>query len=131
MPHIISSFEKKLFQIGLKSDSGNILIADEPLSKGGGDTGFAPQELLAASLAACTGATLRMYAIHKEWDLQDAEVHVTLDWDPETNTTAINRSIKLTGNLDEKQLERLMRVAEACPVHKIISHPINIVTTAG
>ena len=128
MPHITSSFGKDLYQINLKTDSGNVIIADEPASKGGGDTGFAPQELLAASLGACTGATLRMYAIHKEWDLQDAVIDVNLEWDPETGLTVINRTIKLSGNLDEKQLERLMRVAESCPVHKILSHEIIIKT---
>ena len=129
MPHVISSFGKDLYQIKLKTDSGNEIIADEPPLKGGADTGFAPQELLAASLAACTGATLRMYAIHKEWDLQDAVINVDLLWDTETSSTTIKRTIKLSGNLDEKQLERLLRVAESCPVHKILSNSITITTS--
>lgn len=128
MAHVIASFEKNLFQVNLKSDTANTILADEPLTKGGGDTGFSPMELLAGSLAACTVATLRMYANHKEWDLQDVEVDTNLEWSTEINATAINRNIKLIGNLDQKQLDRLMQVAESCPVHKILTHTMHITT---
>ena len=50
------------------------LTIDEPADKGGEDTGPSPQEMLAASLAACTAITMEMYAKRKNWDVGDVEV---------------------------------------------------------
>src|SRR5688572_17874922 len=58
MPKAIASIGKIPYQIKIKTPSGNELTADEPLDKGGKDTGFSPKELLAAALSACTSATL-------------------------------------------------------------------------
>ncbi len=55
------------YKIEIKSSTGNVLIADEPVENGGKDKGFSPKELLASALAACTCATLRMYAGRKNW----------------------------------------------------------------
>ena len=79
------------------SSATNDLIADEPISNGGTGKGFAPMELLASSLAACTSITLRMYADRKEWDLQSIEVTVDIERNNEISTFA--RTINLKGNL--------------------------------
>jgi putative redox protein len=103
-------------------------VADEPISKGGKDTGFSPKELLAAALAACTSATVRMYADKKEWALQEIKLEIDLERDEDQNKTVISRKIEFIGDLDEAQRTRLLRVAESCPVHKILSNPIEIHT---
>lgn len=111
------------------SPTGNTLIADEPLENGGQNSGFSPKELLASSLAACTSATLMMYANHKGLDLQAVNIEIDLERDEDANKTVINRKIVFTGNLSEEQKARLLVVANKCPVHKILSNPIEINTT--
>ncbi len=104
MAKINARITKELYKIEIKSPSGNMIIADEPLDVGGKNLGFAPKELLASALAACTTATLRMYADHKKWDLQEVKLEITLE-----------------------QKTRLIGVANACPVHKILTNPIEII----
>jgi len=108
----------------------NKLVADEPVINGGKGTGFSPSELLAASLAACTSITLRMYADRKEWALDKIEVDVLFERDEEKNVSNILRKIHFTGNLDAEKKERLMDVANKCPMHKTLSNQINITTLA-
>lgn len=129
MAKIKSTIGKALYKVEIVSPSGNILIADEPLENGGQNSGFSPKELLASSLAACTSATLMMYANHKGMDLQTVIIDIDLERDEDANKTIIHRKIELNGNLSEEQKARLLVVANKCPVHKILSNPIEINTT--
>lgn len=126
MAKISSSIKRENYKIEIQSPSGNVVIADEPIDMGGKDLGFSPKELLASALAACTSATLKMYADRKEWDLQEVKIDIELDFIKEENKTVINRKLELIGNLDETQKSRLMAIANACPVHKMLSNPIEI-----
>ena len=128
MASVIATIKQELYRIQIESPSGNVVISDEPLEMGGRDLGFSPTELLASSLAACTSATLRMYADRKGWDLQEVKLEIDLDWDDKADKTVINRKMQLFGSLDEKQRERLFNVANACPVHKILTNSIEINT---
>ena len=107
----------------------NTIIADEPISNGGGDEGMSPHEILASALGACTCATLRMYADRKEMPLEAVHVTLTLVRDNEKNVTNISRDIELTGALTPEDRERLLTIANKCPVHKTLTNPINIETT--
>jgi putative redox protein len=127
MALITSKHEKKLYEVVMKSPSGNTLIADEPEDNGGGNLGFSPKELLLSSLAACTSATVRMYANRKQWDLQ--EVLLTVSMVNESNGTTISRKIEFKGDLTSEQRDRLLAIANACPIHKILSNTIQIETT--
>jgi len=129
MAKVSSSIKTELYKIEIKSPTGNVVIADEPIDKGGKNSGFSPKELLAASLAACTSATVRMYADQKKWSLEEVKVDVELERNDSANKTVFTRKINFTGMLDESQRKRLMAVANACPVHKILSNPIEINTT--
>jgi putative redox protein len=117
------------YRIELTSPTGNVVIADEPISNGGKNLGFSPKELLASALAACTSATVRMYADRKEWTLSEVKTEIGLERDEIANKTIIKRKIEFIGNLTEEQKTRLLAVANACPVHKILSNPIEIQTT--
>jgi putative redox protein len=128
MASVTSIIKQELYRVEIESPTGNVVISDEPLEMGGKDLGFSPTELLASSLAACTSATLRMYADQKGWDLQEVKLEIDLNRDEKANKTVINRKMQLFGNLDEKQRERLFKVANACPVHKILTNPIEINT---
>lgn len=109
------------------SSATNTLIADEPISNGGTAKGFAPMELLASSLAACTSITLRMYADRKEWDLESMEV--TVDIKQNNEESLFERTIILKGNLSEEQTNKLLDISNHCPVHKILNNTISIHTT--
>lgn len=114
------------------------LISDEPIVLGGADLGFNPYELLLAALGSCTSMTLRMYANHKQIDLQairvelhHSRVHAEDCADCEKQTLLIDvitRNIQLTGNLDEAQRARLLEIANQCPVHKTLQNKIQIKT---
>ncbi len=115
----------------------HLLIADEPESEGGKDLGPAPYDLLCASLGSCTAMTIRMYTDLKKWELESVEValkhsKVVIN-DSDGNPTNdkkdhILREITLLGNLDEKQKERIIKIANKCPVHKTLSPAIEIET---
>ena len=126
MAAIKASIGTELYKIEIESPTGNVVIADEPVGKGGQDKGFSPKELLASTLGACTCATVRMYADHKAWDLEKVEASVELI--DEEGQTKLIRKLQITGNLDEEQRIRLLAVANACPIHKILTHPIVIET---
>jgi putative redox protein len=101
-------------------------IADEPETLGGRDTGPAPASLLLSSLGACTSITLKMYAKRKDWPLE--AVRVTLSLTSTAEGSVIDRQIVLGGALSEEQRERLLQIANACPVHKILTGAIRIDT---
>lgn len=114
------------------------LISDEPIALGGADLGFNPYELLLAALGSCTSMTLRMYANHKQIDLQDivvelhhSRVHAedcTGCEKQKTQIDVITRTIQLHGNLSDQQRARLLEIANQCPVHKTLQNKIRIDT---
>ncbi len=114
------------------------LVADEPISVGGQDYGPSPHELLAAGLTACTVMTIQMYAKRKGWDLENVEVHtsygksaqISMSQEQKSNSTidTYKREIKLTGELDKKQRERILEIANKCPVHKTLTSPTQILS---
>lgn len=109
------------------SIGGHRLLTDEPVESGGADAGPTPTELLLAALGACTSITLRMYAERKQWPLRN--VHVDLDYGERSpGKTVIVRKIGLDGDLNEEQRERLLQIANSCPVHKILTGSIEIPT---
>lgn len=118
---------------------GHCLAADEPADGGGSDTGPSPYDYLLAGLGACTSMTLRMYARHKGLALE--RVAVTLRHDrvhardcadcehTEGRIDRIERRIRLAGDLDDAQRERLLAIADRCPVHRTLTGIIEIHTS--
>lgn len=102
----------------------HLIISDEPEELGGKDEGPTASDLLKISLAACTAITLRMYADRKGWDMQEVAVDVELI--RQDDATLFHKRITLQGNLDDTQRKRIMQIADRCPVHKILSGPIQI-----
>jgi putative redox protein len=99
-------------------DGRHHLTTDEPAAVGGDDTGPAPHELFPAALAACISTTLVMYARTKEWELGDVTVDV--DYDHRSTPRRFEIRITLTGDLTQSQLDRLDKVAAACPLRRSI-----------
>ena len=93
---------------------------------GGTDTGPTPYELLLGSLAACIGATLRLYASHKGIPLTAVD-RVFCDEREEGWIERIETAVTIHGNFDEAQRKRLAQVAKRCPVHKTLANGVTIV----
>jgi len=114
-------------------------VADEPLAVGGTNAGPTPYDLLAAALATCTTMTLRMYAQHKKAALESATVRVTHGRvhaedcvDCEQSDGQIHefrRELILEGDLSGAQRERMLEIADRCPVHKTLHNEIKVRTT--
>jgi putative redox protein len=108
---------------------GHAIRADEEAEKGGDDTGATPHELLLAALGSCTAMTLKLYAERKGWPLRD--VHVTLNGANGEGAYSITRQVAIHGDLDAEQRQRLLEIADRCPVHRTLTGEITIKTTAG
>jgi len=115
------------------------LRADEPVAAGGDDSGPGPYDLLLAGLGACTSMTVRMYAEQKKWplqrvtvDLKHDKVHATDCAECETREGKIDkigRVLTLEGNLDDSQRQRLLEIANKCPVHRTLHGEVWIPTS--
>jgi putative redox protein len=102
------------------------MVADEPPSNGGGDTGPAPYELLLGALAACTSITVRMYAARKGWPLDRVDVAAT--YQRRHDEERIHRTIELHGALDDDQRARLLEIAGKTPVTRTLERAVPIET---
>jgi uncharacterized OsmC-like protein/alpha/beta superfamily hydrolase len=119
--------------------NGHRLMADEPIAVGGADTGPNPYDYLMAALGACTGMTLRMYADLKEWPLDSVvvrlrhrKIHAQECRECETQSgklDSIEREIDIEGPLDDEQRQRLLEIADRCPVHRTLHSEIIVKTT--
>jgi len=112
-------------------------LADEPLAYGGTNRGMSPYGFLTAGLGACTSMTIRMYARRKGWPLAHVRVDVSHDkvhaQDAEGSTGAqkidsFHREITLEGDLDADQRQRLLEIADKCPVHRTLETSSRITT---
>jgi putative redox protein len=102
------------------------LVADEPLDQEGTDAGPQPHEFLLAGLATCTSMTVKVYADRKGWALRHVEV--TVEGAHEEGAFVMRRRVALEGDLDDAQRERLLEIANKCPVHKTLTGAIRIAT---
>ena len=112
-------------------------LADEPLAYGGTNRGMSPYGFVSSGLGACTSMTIRMYARRKKWPLdyvwvdvthnkvhaQDAEVGAAVQ-----KIDSFRREIHLGGELDADQRNRLLEIADKCPVHKTLEHSSQVLT---
>jgi len=132
IPTVRASTGSAPYAVDFTDDQGNRWHADEPLEEGGANTGPAPHRLLLSALGACTAITLQMYAARKQWPLQ--HVDVELAFNPEGTPEPGNdipRVITLQGALDDEQRERLLQIANKCPIHKVLTGEVRIASRLG
>lgn len=107
----------------------HIFTSDEPVTVGGANEGPNPQGLLLASLGSCTAITLRMYIDRKMWIVD--EITVNLQLFKVNGVALIEKQLNFKGDLSDNQKKRLVQIADACPVHKILTGKISIETALG
>ena len=98
----------------------HVVVADEPEEAGGDDAAPSPQELLAASLAACTAITMEMYADRKGWEIGPVEVDCQYSPAERGCPTRFELVVRLPDGLSEDHVKRLMQIAAKCPVHRTL-----------
>lgn len=114
------------------------LVADEPESYGGLDTGPTPYDFLSIALGACTSMTMRLYAERKKWpvkriavDVDHAKVHADDCEGCEDKNNKIDefiRTLHVEGDLDDDQMQRMVEIADKCPVHRTLEQESRIKT---
>jgi putative redox protein len=120
------------------TDGPHRFFSDEPKELGGENAGPSPYELLTAALGACTSMTIGMYARRKQWPLASVNVRLRhsrihandcADCDTkEEMLDRIDRDIELIGNLTGEQRERLLEIADKCPVHRTLTQGMRIIS---
>ena len=116
------------------------MLADESEDLGGDDFGPSPYQYLSAALGACTVMTLQMYARRKKWDLKEVKVHIDhgkkysddcrecVEFSKEVKIDHFEKVIEMEGDLTEEQINRLLEIADRCPVHRTLHEEVKITT---
>jgi putative redox protein len=105
-------------------------LMDEPENVGGKDLGMDPFSTLLASLAGCTLSTLRMYIDRKGWDIPEINISINLFQENDLElTTTINRTISFPNTIEEDIKNRLLIIADKCPISKLLKGKTIINTT--
>ncbi len=132
----VAEADKSGFLQDVQSGPYHHTLADEPLAYGGTNKGMTPYGFLSAGLGACTSMTIRMYARRKGWPLDHVSVDVRHNkvHAQDANSTGASkideftREIHVTGKLDETQRQRLLEIADRCPVHRTLERTNHIKT---
>ncbi len=107
------------------------LVSDAPKNISANSVGPDPHELIYAALGACTSMTMQMYAQRKGMDIQGIEVDVqpVTDASKHNELTLIKRLVKVNGQVNPEAMEMLARVADKCPIHKLLVKAVPIETS--
>lgn len=122
--------------------AGHQLVVDEPVAVGGTDQGPSPYGLISAALASCTAMTLHSYAKLKQLPVRDIRVLVRhdkvheldcehCDDGADAKIDQLERTIWIEGEVSDTVRERLLEIADRCPVHRTLDGSVRIVTRVG
>jgi putative redox protein len=116
------------------------LVADEPVAFGGTNAGPTPYEYLLTALSSCMAMTLRMYADRKGWPRESVEVRLRAGQShgpdcvncatSDVGITQIERQVAFGGALTKEQRQRLLQIADRCPVKQTLERGIKVATVA-
>jgi len=110
------------------TDHRHVWFGDVPATSGGGDSGPDPHAQLLAAFGTCTAITVKMYADRKSWPLSGMDVDVSYEPESTATRTRIRCKVALSGPLTDEQRARLMQIAAACPIHRLLTGEISIAT---
>lgn len=130
IPTVKATLEDTPYLVTFTDDLGHTWTADEPTEVGGGNTAATPDRLILSSLGACTAITLKMVAVRRQLPMTGIEVELQLNpaGKPASGNDIVRR-ITLQGDLDEEQRAQLLKAANACPMHKLLTGEVRVDTT--
>jgi putative redox protein len=123
---VVENTGQGLFQVRVQTGEHSFLM-DEPIAFGGGSSGPSPFDMMSAALGACTLMTMKLYAERKGWALDRVGVRVVHKKGSPEARDRFERVIQLGGVSDE-QRERLLYIAERCPVHLLLERGADVST---
>ena len=129
IPAVRTILEATPYIVTFTDDLGHTWQADEPESVGGGNTATTPDRLILSGLGACTAITLQMVATRRQIPMTGIQVELQLNPNgkPESGNEIV-RYITLQVDLDEAQRAQLLKAANACPMHKLLTGEISVQT---
>lgn len=132
IPTVKAVLETTPYRVSFTDDLGHAWSADEPADVGGGNSATTAERLILAGLGACTAITLKMVAARRQIPLSGVQVELQLNpgGKPESGNDIV-RKVSLQGDLSDEQLAQLLKVANACPMHKLLTGEIRIQTELG
>lgn len=130
IPTVQAVLQSTPYVVTLTDDLGHTWQADEPEALGGGNTAPGPDRLMLSSLGACTAITIQMVAQRRGIPLTGVQVALALNpGGPPEQGNDITRSITLEGELSDEQRSQLLKIANLCPMHKLLTGEVRIATS--
>lgn len=129
IPAVKAVLEDAAYVVTFTDDLGHVWQADEPTDVGGGNTAPTPDRLILSGLGACTAITLKMVAVRRQIPMTGIQVDLQLNPNgrPESGIDIV-RHITLQGDITDEQKAVLLKAANACPMHKLLTGEIRINT---
>jgi putative redox protein len=131
MPVIVSTLSPEGFRHKVDINQQHELFTDLPVDLGGENSAPSPHDYFDAALASCKTLTVKLYARQHDIPLTGISVNVSHDDSEERQGKyRLNVQMILEGDLSDQQRTLLHRIADRCPVHKLMtSAEISIETT--
>jgi len=109
---------------------GHEMYMDRPFEDGGDNTAPTPVEYLLSAIGGCVSMTLRVFALHKGWDLGEITVNViqTKQLTESGIITTIVEEVSFEKLVTDKQKEKLIVMAGKCPVAQLLKKETSIKT---
>jgi len=129
IPTVKAVLEDAQYVVIFTDDLGHTWQADEPTDVGGGNTAPTPDRLILSGLGACTAITLKMVAVRRQIPMTGIQVNLQLNPNgrPESGIDIV-RHITLQGDITDEQKAVLLKAANACPMHKLLTGEVRINT---
>ena len=129
IPTVKAVLEDAAYVVTFTDDLGHVWQADEPTDVGGGNTAPTPDRLILSGLGDCTAITLKMVAVRRQIPMTGIQVDLQLNPNgrPESGIDIV-RHITLQGDITDEQKAVLLKAANACPMHKLLTGEIRIHT---
>jgi len=127
--YVTATLQATPYQVVFHDDLGHTWTADEPEDVGGGNTATSPDRLVLSSLGACTAITIQMVAQRR--NIPVTGVRVALALNPSGRPAQGNdivRTLHLEGDLSDEHKEQLLKIANACPMHKLLTGEVRVAT---
>ena len=124
MPHSIENkYVGELRTESTHLKSSNVIITDAPKDNNGKGNAFSPTDLVASALCSCMTTVMGICANKNQFDLPNSTAHITkvMSSHPRRISKIIIEINFDKNNLSEQNIEKLIAVAEGCPVAQSLS----------